>query len=135
MRDKHEPRRGTLDTITLADGRKAVLDIGLLTPRQGLALASAAADLLIRSGRIRDDVALDGPQLLQFMGELGDELAQGREARLIAALDEAHRYIDASDHELKGDCTTREDVLHAARTLRDEADPVPEREARRASRG
>lgn len=103
-----------------------------MTPKQSLALASAAADLLIRSGRIRNDVALNGPQLLQFMGELGDELAQGREAKLLAALDLAHAYIDADYSESHNLPVDLHDAVERSRALRDEADPVLDREARLA---
>src|SRR3546814_5406549 len=56
---------------------------------QGLTLATAVADLLIRSGTTRDDVPLSGPQLLQFLSELGDHLAAQRVAADATERDDA----------------------------------------------
>jgi len=120
-----------MQKITLTDGRTATLDIGAMSPEQGHMLAVAAADLLIRSGRIRDDVAMNGPQLLQFMSELGDELAQDNEGRLLQALDAAHLAFDGSDSELGVAAIDRETAIERAHELRDLADPVEAREERR----
>lgn len=65
-----------LTTVTITDGRQIVLDdLDQITPAQGLDLATAVADLLVRSGQIRDDVALSGPHLLQFLSEMADWLS------------------------------------------------------------
>lgn len=65
-----------LKTVTISDGRQIVLDdLDAITPAQGLDLATAIADVLVRSGQIRDDVALSGPHLLQFLSEMGDWLS------------------------------------------------------------
>lgn len=85
-----------MQKITIADGRTVTLDIDTLSPEQGNMLAVAAADLLIRSGRIRDDVAMNGPQLLQFMSELGDELAQ-QHAALAPDLPGESKQVQAGD--------------------------------------
>lgn len=64
-----------ITTAQISDGRDIQLvDLDQITHAQGLALATAAADVLIRSGMIRDDAPLDGPNILQFLGELGDYL-------------------------------------------------------------
>lgn len=123
-----------MKTITLDDGRTVVLDIDTISPDQGMALAEAVAAMLVRSGRIRDDVALSGPHLLQFLSELGDELAQRREEGLVGALDEIHRYVDASDRELADEGITRNDVLERARDKREAVDPITEREMRRTEK-
>ena len=66
-----------LKTVTIADGRKIVLDdLDAITPEQGLDLATGIADFLVRSGQIKDDVALSGPHLLQFLSEAADMAAQ-----------------------------------------------------------
>lgn len=68
-----------MTTVTIADGRKIeLLDIESLSPEQTLSLATAMTDFLIRSGQIRDDVAIRAPQLVQFMGEAADMAAQER---------------------------------------------------------
>lgn len=65
-----------LKTVTITDGRQIVLDdLDTITPEQGLDLATAIADVLVRSGQIRDDVALSGPHLMQFLSEMGDWLS------------------------------------------------------------
>lgn len=66
-----------MTTVTIADGRRIeLLDLDAVTPQQGLDLATAIADFLIRSGQIKDDVALSGPHLLQFLSEAADMAAQ-----------------------------------------------------------
>ncbi|MFZ3481986.1 hypothetical protein [Sphingomonas sp. 3-13AW] len=47
-------------------------DLDEATPDQVMALATAVADFLIRSGQIKDDVALSGPDMLQFLSEAAD---------------------------------------------------------------
>jgi len=65
-----------LKTVTITDGREIVLDdLDQISHQQGLDLATAVADVLIRSGQIRDDVALSGPHLMQFLSEMGDWLS------------------------------------------------------------
>ena len=68
-----------LTQTTISDGRNVVLDIEPMTIDQQKALATAVADLLIRSGQIRDDVALNPAQLLQFLSEAGDMAIQQAE--------------------------------------------------------
>ena len=73
-------------TVQSSDGRSIdLVDLDQIAASQGLALATAAADVLIRSGMIRDDVALDGPNLLQFLSELGDWLASQRPSFVVNA--------------------------------------------------
>lgn len=70
-----------ITAVQISDGRSVnLVDVDNVTPHQGLALATAAADVLIRSGMTRDDVPLTGAHLLQFLSELGDCLAAQREA-------------------------------------------------------
>src|SRR3546814_13867138 len=67
--------------VKISDMREvALVDLDQMSQDQGLTLATAVADLLIRSGTTRDDVPLSGPQLLQFLSELGDHLAAPRVA-------------------------------------------------------
>lgn len=62
--------------VQISDGRSVLLDdVDEMTADQGLMLATAVADLLIRSGQVRDDAALSGPHLVQFLGELADQIA------------------------------------------------------------
>jgi hypothetical protein len=115
---------------TTDQGRPVLLDIDDMTPEQGRMLATAVADLLVRGGGISGDMPLTGGHLLMFVSELADELERMRSRPIIDALDAAHFHVDASDEELSELGITREDALTAARLLRDEADPVVEREAR-----
>lgn len=119
-----------MQQITIMDGRTVTLDIGTISPEQGEMLAVAAVDLLVRSGRIRDDVAINGPQLLQFMAELGDDLAQRCEDNLLRALDAAHLALDGSDSDLAVAAIDRETAIAQARELRDHVDPEEVRNAR-----
>ena len=65
--------------VKISDCRKIQLvDLDEVTPAQGLTLATAVADVLIRSGMTRDDVPLSGAHLLQFLSELGDHLVATR---------------------------------------------------------
>jgi hypothetical protein len=65
-----------IQTVTISDGRRVdLVDVDAMSADQTLRLATAAADVLVRSGQIRDDVALTGPQLVMFLNELGDWLA------------------------------------------------------------
>jgi hypothetical protein len=67
--------------VKISDMREiALVDLDQISPDQGLTLATAVADVLIRSGTTRDDVPLSGPHLLQFLSELGDLLAAQRAA-------------------------------------------------------
>lgn len=120
-----------MQRITITDGREVTLDMGPVSPEQGAMLAVAAVDLLLRSGRIRDDVALNGPQLLQFMSELGDELAERRADKLLRALDAAHLCIGGNDAELGVAGIDRDTALRQALELRDLVDPPEQRETRR----
>lgn len=66
-----------LTTVTISDGRKVTLqDLDQITPEQGLHLATAIADFLVRSGGIRENAVLSGPHLLQFLSESADLAAQ-----------------------------------------------------------
>lgn len=114
----------------IAGDRSAVLDIGDLTPDQGLALASSAAALLMRSGMLAQGAVLTGPHLMQFMDELAEQLEQRREEKLVEALDAVHYYVDASDGEIAEAGTTRGDALTRARDLREEVDPYDVRTLR-----
>jgi hypothetical protein len=79
-----EGKSQMLKTVQISDGRQVALDdLDAMTPDQGLQLATAVADVLIRSGHIRDDVALSGPHLLQFLSEMGDWLASQRPAFVV----------------------------------------------------
>lgn len=65
-----------IQTVTIADGRRIdLVDIDAMSADQTLQLATAAADVLVRSGQIRDDASLTGPQLVMFLNELADWLA------------------------------------------------------------
>lgn len=65
-----------ITTTTISDGRAVTLvDLDNISPEQGLHLANAMADLLIRSGMIDPNAALSGPHLIQFTRELADSLA------------------------------------------------------------
>jgi hypothetical protein len=79
---KRNNKESRMQQIELKDGRTVTIDIDTssLSPIQTLMIISAAVDVLVRSGRIRDDVAINGPQLLQFLDELGDELAATQSA-------------------------------------------------------
>jgi hypothetical protein len=61
-----------ITTATISDGRTVTFDIEPMTIDQQLALATAVADFLVRSGQINTDVALTGPHLLQFLSEAAD---------------------------------------------------------------
>src|SRR3546814_4982875 len=76
--------------VKISDMREvALVDLDQMSQDQGLTLATAVADLLIRSGTTRDDVPLSGPQLLQFLSELGDHLAAQRVAADATERDDA----------------------------------------------
>src|SRR3546814_14902592 len=81
----------------------ALVDLDQMSQDQGLTLATAVADLLIRSGTTRDDVPLSGPQLLQFLSELGDHLA----AQRVAA--DATERDDAFEEAIVGLCNLQTD--------------------------
>lgn len=115
---------------TTEEGRPVLLDIDDMNEAQGRMLAVAVADLLVRGGGISGDMPLTGGHLMMFTTQLADELERMRSRPLIDALDAAHFHVDANDAELTELGITREDALTAARILRDEADPVVEREAR-----
>src|SRR3546814_17716965 len=87
----------TLDKIS--DMREvALVERDQMSQDQGLTLATAVADLLIRSGTTRDDVPLSGPKLLQLLSELGDHLA----AQRVAA--DATERVDAFEEAIVGLC-------------------------------
>lgn len=68
-----------LTPVIIEDGRTITLqDLDNVSPEQGLALATAIADFLVRAGHIRDDVSLSGPHLLQFLSEAADIAVQQR---------------------------------------------------------
>lgn len=111
-----------LKTVTIADGRRIVLDdLDQLTHEQGLDLATAAADVLVRSGQIRDDVALSGPHIMQFLSEMGDWLASLPEQR-------AHVVTATSDR------SGPSDVLGVFASQESAADAVVEDVVDRANR-
>src|SRR3546814_16210517 len=67
--------------VKISDMREvALVDLDQMSQDQGLTLATAVADLLIRSGTPRDAVPLSGPQWLQFLSALGAHLAAQRVA-------------------------------------------------------
>jgi hypothetical protein len=68
-----------LTNAKISDGRDVVLDIEPMSESQQKALCAGIADFLIRSGQIRDDVALNPAQLLQFLSEAGDMAVQQAE--------------------------------------------------------
>lgn len=72
-----------ISEVKISDGRMIQLvDLDQVTPIQGLTLATAVADVLIRSGMTRDDVPLSGPHLLQFLSELGDHLVASQSSKM-----------------------------------------------------
>lgn len=60
---------------TAPSGRTVELDFVPMNEHQQKLLLVAAADLLVASGQIRDDVALSGPQILQFLSEAAEHAA------------------------------------------------------------
>lgn len=60
---------------TAPSGRTVHLDFVPMTEHQQRLILVAAADLLVASGQIKDDVALSGPQILQFLSEAAEQAA------------------------------------------------------------
>lgn len=69
----------TIRSVQISDGRTIAIDLPILTEEQQLRLATGVADFLIRSGQIKDDVAMNPAQMLQFLGEAADQAAPERE--------------------------------------------------------
>lgn len=65
-----------IQTVTISDGRRVdLVDVDAMSADQTLQIVTAVADVLVRSGQIRDDVALTGPHLVMFLNELADWIA------------------------------------------------------------
>lgn len=60
---------------TAPSGRTVELDFVPMNEHQQKLILVAAADLLVASGQIRSDVALSGPQILQFLSEAAEQAA------------------------------------------------------------
>lgn len=65
--------------LTTTSGKQVTLyDVFDITPDQHEQLLLASADVLIRSGMIREGAALNGPSMLQHLEELGSHLEAQR---------------------------------------------------------
>jgi hypothetical protein len=71
---------------TAPSGRTVELDFIPMNEHQQKLLLVAATDLLVASGQIRSDVALSGPQILQFLSEAAEHAAGPKTVALEGAV-------------------------------------------------